>query len=245
MAFTVIGIWFAYVSSRARSQKAAIDEVTRLGGFLGFDYHFDASMRWRNDPKLPAPVWLIDLLGEDCARSVWIVNFDEGSDPTNDDLKVVERFTRLKQLTLMNRKKISDEGLRHVAGLTELEVLAISGTNVTGEGLSNLRNCTKLKGLPMNGTPLNNLGLSHVSHLKNLEWLQLSGTQITDEGLRHLSGLSNLESLELADTAVTDQGLRHLSKLTSLKKLLLRGTQTTDEGRAWLQAELPNCSIAD
>jgi len=41
----IVGVWFAYASNRARSQKRAIDEVQRLGGSLGFDYKFDADMK--------------------------------------------------------------------------------------------------------------------------------------------------------------------------------------------------------
>lgn len=242
---TLVAVWLAVTSQRARSQKLAIAEVERLGGFLGFDYQFDAGMKWRKDPQLPVPIWMVDLIGEDCARSVLIVNFDDGSDPNNDDLKVVERLDDLKELTLMNRTKITDEGLRHVAGLAELEVLAINGTNVTGDGLSYLRNCRKLKGLPMSDTPLTDAGLSHISHLQQLEWLQLNGTQITDEGLSQLSGLTNLESLQLRDTSITDRGLEHLSSLKSLKELLLRGTETTTKGRSMLQRELPKCSVTD
>ena len=242
---TLVAVWLAVVSSRARSQKRAVDEVKRLGGHLGFDYKFDANMNWRKDPKLPAPVWLIDLIGEDYARTVWIVNFDEGSDPTNDDLKVVQRFNELKQLTLMNRKQITDDGLRHLSGLTDLEVLALNGTNVGGAGLSNLRQCRKLKGLPMNNAPITDIGLSHIAHLDNLEWLQLSGTKITDDGLSHLSGLTGLESLELRDTEISDAGLKHLSTLKSLKKLLIRGTNISGAGQAALQNALPNCRIAN
>jgi len=99
-------------------------------------------MNWRKDPKLPAPVWLIDFIGQDYARSVTIVNFDEGSDPSNDDLIVVEGFSDLKQLTLMNRKKITDDCLDHFNELSNLEVLALNGTNVQGEGLRHLSNST-------------------------------------------------------------------------------------------------------
>ncbi len=242
---TLVGVWLAFTSHRARSQKLAIAEVERLGGFLGFDYQFDAGMTWRKDPQLPVPVWMVDLVGEDYARSVLIVNFDDGSDPTNADLKVVERFDDLQQLTLMNRKRITDEGLRHLAGLTELEVLAINGTNVTGAGLSYLRDCSKLEGLAMSNTPLTDVGLAHISSLKQLEWLQLNGTQVTDEGLLHLSGLTNLESLQLRDTAITDRGLKNLAGLQSLKKVLLGGTQTTADGRSLLKREVPKCTVSD
>ncbi len=134
LVVTALCVWLTVVSNRARSQKRAVDRVQQLGGRVAFDYQFDANMNWRNDPRLPAPVWLIDLIGEDYVRSVAIVNFDEGSDPTNDDLIAVAGFSDLKQLTLANRKRISDDGLRYISGLSKLEVLALNGANVQGEG---------------------------------------------------------------------------------------------------------------
>ena len=171
LVITVFGIWIAVLSNRARSQKKAVSRVEELGGQLAFDYQFDENQKWRTDPKLPAPVWLIDLVGEDYARSVEIVNFDVGSDPTNEDLAAVERFSKLRQLSLTDRKKISDEGLQHVAGMHNLEVLALQGTSVKGEGLRHLHQCQSITGLTLDRTPLTDEGLKHIAALPNLTWL--------------------------------------------------------------------------
>ena len=243
LVVTLSAIWLAVSSNRARSQKKAVNQVEQLGGQLAFDYQFDANMNWKRDPKLPAPVWLIDLVGEDYARTVNIVNFDVGSDPTNDDLAIVERFSDLKQLSLANRTKISDDGLRHLAGMYDLEVLVLSGTNVEGEGLRHLRHCQSITGLTLDRTPLTDEGLKHVARLANLQWLHLSGTHITDQGLLHLASLGKLEYLELRGTAVTDEGLKHLFELKSLKHVDLGGTKVTSAGRKLLRAKLPNCTF--
>jgi hypothetical protein len=239
---TAICVWLAVVSNRARSQKRAVDRVQELGGGVAFDYQFDGNMDWRKDPQLPAPAWLIDLIGEDFARSVVIVNLAEGSDPTDDDLSVVERLTDLKQLSLVNRKRITDDGLCHLTRLSELEVLALNGTNVRGQGLQHIVHMQNLTGLTLDNTPLTDDGLQYIAQLANLEWLFLSNTQITDEGLRHIAILPRLENLQIRGTAITDEGIKHLSGMTSLKLILL-GDNVSQEGRSWLQSQLPKCKV--
>ena len=68
-----------------------------------------------------------------------------GRDPTDDDLRVLEDLTDVQQLTLSNRKKITDAGLAHLAGLKHLNVLVLDGTSVTGPGLHYLRACSSWK----------------------------------------------------------------------------------------------------
>lgn len=235
-------VWLGLASSRTRSQKRAVDRVHELGGRVAFDYQLDANMKWRKDPKLPAPVWLIDLIGEDYVRRPSIVNFDDGSDPTNDDLSVVERFTDLKQLTLMNKKRITDDGLHHLLTLSKLEVLALNGTNVRGPGLKHIIHMQNLTGLTLDNTPITDVGLKYVGELRTLEWLNLNRTQITDDGLRHIAALPHLESLQLRGTTITDEGVKQLASMTSLKRVLL-GDAISTEGRAWLKAQLPNCAM--
>lgn len=239
---TAACVWLAVVSHNARSQKKAVDRVEELGGHIAYDDQFDANMNWKKDPKLPAPVWLIDLIGEDYARSVTIVNFDDGSDPTNDELAVVEGLSSLKQLTLMNRKLITDDGLLHVTRLSNLEVLALNGTNVRGKGLRHIANLRNLTGLTLDNTPLTDDGLKYIGQLPKLEWLHLSNTQITDDGLRNIASLRRLEDLQIRGTSITDDGIKHLSDITSLKRVLL-SDNVSKEGRSWLQAQLPKCKV--
>lgn len=242
LAITATCVWLAFVSNRARSQKKAVDRTLKLGGGVAFDYQLDANMQWRTNPTLPAPAWLIDLVGEDCARSVAIVNFDEGSDPTDEELSVVERFTELKQLTLMNRKKITDDGLRHLTKLGELEVLALNGTNVRDKGFQYIVHMQNLTGLTLDDAPVTDEALKYIGRLTNLKWLHLNNTQITDVGLQHLTELRMLEDLQLRDTSVTDEGIKHLSRMTSLKQILL-GDGVSRKGRTSLQVQLPKCRV--
>ena len=43
--------------------------------------------------------------------------------------------------------KITDDGLKHIAAMTELEVLTLSEVKITDAGLEHLRNLKKLKAI--------------------------------------------------------------------------------------------------
>ena len=108
--------------------------------------------------------------------------------------KGVAHFQELKNLRfldLRNEKftatepkapRITDAGLRHLAGLTKLEYLNLQGQHITDEGLK------------------------HLSGMTNLQSLALSFSGITDEGMKHLEGLQKLRSLHLYGTGVTPEG---------------------------------------
>ena len=115
--------------------------------------------------------------------------------------------------------KISDAGLVHLAGLTDLQQL--------GLGL----------------TTIGDAGLVHVAGLTNLHVLVLASTKISDHGLVHLAGLASLQELYLSNTQITDAGLAHFKHLTKLQKLRVDGTRITESGAAELQQALPNCLI--
>jgi hypothetical protein len=240
---TLYCVWLAVVTLQARKQQRAVKRIQELHGAVAFAFELDAQGNWKQNPQPFVPAWIRNALGEDYFRRVAIVNFDEGSDPTDDDLRVLEGLTDVQQLTLSNRKKITDAGLAHVAGLKHLNVLVLDGTSVTGPGLRHLRGLEPLEGLTFASTPLADEGLEHLAVLPNLRWLQLNDTKITDEGLRRLAGLQSLEDVQLVNTNVTDAGLKHLESLHRLKQILLRGTKTTPEGRAALQKALPSCRV--
>ena len=92
---------------------------------------------------------------------------------------------RIKDLA---RTQITDAGLEHLKGLTQLQALFLDSTQITDAGLVYLKGLTKL------------------------EFLRLQFTQITDAGLVHLKGLTGLQTLELSNTKVTDAGVAELQK---------------------------------
>ena len=114
---------------------------------------------------------------------------------------------------------ITDAGLVHLAGLTNLQFLFLEGTRVT------------------------DAGLVHLSELSNLQEIFLSKTKISDAGLVHLTEMSSLQNLGLQRTRITDAGLPHLKKMTHLQELWINNTKITDRGVAELRESLPNCRI--
>jgi hypothetical protein len=242
---TLYCIWLTIITLRAHEQHRAVKRIQELHGAVAFAFELNADGSWRENPHPFVPAWIRNTLGEDYFRRIAIINFDEGSDPTNDDLRVLENLAEVQQLTLDNRKKITDAGLNHLAGLKRLNVLVLNGTRITGPGLRHLQGLQRLEGLAFSSTPLGDDGLQHLAALTNLKWLHLSDTHVTDEGLRRLAGINSLEDIQLVNTGVTDAGLKHLESLQNLKRILLRGTKTTHEGRAALRKALPNCQVPD
>jgi hypothetical protein len=219
--------------------------VQKLGGRIGFDFQFDARWKAKQIQQPTTPPWIRRAIGDDYFRRVVVVNFDEGSNPTDHDLTVLHDLPDLKQLTLMNRTGITDDGLRNLSGLRHLEVLALSGTKTEGAGLGHIRYPRRIEGLALDDASVTDEQLVHVENMLNLKWLTLNNTRITDKGLIHLASLKSLADLQICGTAVTDDGLMHIKMLPSLKRVLLDKTQTTASGRATLRKALPNCKVDD
>jgi hypothetical protein len=91
---------------------------------------------------------------------------------TNAGLQELPRWANLKSLVLC-RTKITDEGLKGLAGLRALESLDLSYTDCTGAGLAVLPN------------------------RKSLSRLEMIGAKVTDEGLRALTGMTSLDYVGL------------------------------------------------
>lgn len=242
---TISSVGLAMLAKLTQSQRHAVARVQQLGADLSYRFKYVEDVQWKQASQPPLQRWFTNLLGPEYNRTVSTVSFDDGSNPNDLDLAVLSHFRDLKQLTLMNRKRITDDGLVHLQPLRHLELLALNGTQITGPGLTHVVQNNRLRGLAMNDTPLEDEGLKHIGKLQSLEWLQLSRTNVTDTGLAYLRRLNNLRALELRGTAISDQGLEHLAVLSGLRKLRLYATQTTRQGRLRLQRRLPDCILAD
>ena len=86
------------------------------------------------------------------------------------------------------RTKVSDAGLKALAGMKNLAELHLENTGVT------------------------DAGLDAVAGLTSLEYLNLYGTKVTDAGVKKLSKLAKLKALYLWQTAVTKDGATALRK---------------------------------
>ncbi|GIS60343.1 MAG: hypothetical protein CM1200mP2_25680 [Planctomycetaceae bacterium] len=93
---------------------------------------------------------------------------------------------------------MTDDGLRAIAGLKQLESLNLVGASITDDGLDHLAQLESLTELAISGEAITDAGLEKiVSGCQRLVRLELAGTRISDSGLATLKNLPSLESLNL------------------------------------------------
>ena len=108
------------------------------------------------------------------------------------------------------------EEFSHLAGLTRLETLEYSGV-ITDEGVKHLAGLTAMTYLALRNADLTDLGLKAFSGMKSLDFLVIGG-RITDNGLQNLQALKSLRFLSLDTRLVSFEGVRALkSRLPSLQ----------------------------
>jgi hypothetical protein len=240
---TLLCIWLGVVSSQARRQQRAVTRFRALGGQLGFDYQRNSNNNsWRPTGQI-VPAWIRGRIGEDYFRNLVLVYLNESSDAENDDLKLLQNLPALEVIELCGVKRITDDGLVHLAGLNGLKVLSLSRANMEGSGLRHIRSLHNLVRLSIDNVSLIDEDLEHLQDMPSLTMLSVANTHITDQGLQKLSKLHSLVVLDVADTKITDAGLKYLETLTCLQGLRLNGTHTTAAGRTALKKLLPNCQV--
>jgi len=233
--------WLGFKVREARRQQAAVAAIRKSGGFVAYDYQFDARDGDIPNAIPPGPAWLRSLLGRDFFGNVRTV-FLLGEQIADADVERLKEFTALKSLSL-HGTRVTDSGLENLAGLTQLTELMLDGTQISDAGLERLRVLTKLDTLLLDGTQVAGPGLERLQGAAHLRFMCLSDTRVTDAGLQHLKGLTQLEFLYLDGTQITDAGLENLNGLSQLEHLWVDRTQVTEAGVAKLQKSLPTCVI--
>ena len=79
---------------------------------------------------------------------------------TDAELAHLKGMTQLEWLSLP--EKISDEGMRHLAELVNLESLYLTKTGITDEGLKHLHKMTKLQEVRLNETKVTDMGVENL-----------------------------------------------------------------------------------
>ena len=83
----------------------------------------------------------------------------QGNHFTNKGLEFLQESTQLKELTLgLGTNEITDDGLRFVSALTNLEILGLQHSKITDAGLQHLRTLKNLKQLWVGGTEVTTAG---------------------------------------------------------------------------------------
>jgi hypothetical protein len=119
-----------------------------------------------------------------------------GNQIKNESLAYLNYIPRLKRLTIMCALDMTDEGLVHLANLTELEYLWFGYAPITDQGMKHLTKLSKLRELHLgiftrskDGSPeqgFQDAGLVYLKELKSLRKLTYRNTKLTDEAVDDL-----------------------------------------------------------
>jgi internalin A len=156
-------------------------------------------------------------------------------------------------------KGVTDEAVKELAGLKELQSLSLEYTDVTTVCVNELTGMKGLKRLNLGHSKARPEGLQELATLKGLRALnfwhnglrdadvkvlvralpELQGLDIsaspggvTDACMKELAGLKRLQSLSIRYTSLTDAGLKELAGLKALRALSIGGpgSKLTDAG---------------
>ena len=126
------------------------------------------------------------------------------------------RVAGVTALDLGGSHTLTDEGLRHLAHLPQLEHLDVSGTGITDRGLDILRELPALRTISLAGTRVTDAGVMQLAHCEQLESVSLQGTKTGDGAIRALAGKHNLRWFA-SGNLVSDAGIPMLHDIPVLK----------------------------
>ena len=197
-------------------------------------------------------------------EAVWLPQ----TEVTDKAVRMLRRLEWLKEVDL-SYTNITDDGLSELAGLQQLESLAIvNDLQITGRGLSHLSQLRSLRRFDCRATGIRGADLGSLSQMATLEQLEcmqlkisdddlaaanlpkslkvlsLAKTGISDAGVAAVCQLSRLRELSLDyNSRITDASVPELSSLRELRVLSIDGTSISAQGREQLRKNLPSCNV--
>jgi hypothetical protein len=235
----IIGSGLGWVIHRASVQRDAVAAIRRAGGLAHYDWELHYG---RYDPKHvlwqvsiveparrpPWPPWIVALLGIDALTEVKMAHIGR----TNPDgvMTSVGELRSLEELTFDEDSPLTDAGMVHLRGLTELKVLMLPKGKITGEALANLEGLTRLRSLSIPRISLESADLSPLRRLTELEDLIMAGSRGARCDLGPIRDLEQLQILSLTGIVIKD--LEPIQQLPHLLSLNLVDSELDDAGLA-------------
>jgi len=217
--------WFMTKLREARKIRETAAAIRKAEGWV--EYYFSLGDELGAVPcdGPPGPAWLRDLVGVE-----FLAEITEAGQRMHTGIRVTDDL-------------IDDEEMALLGSCAEIKALHLGGSDITNDGLKHIVGMTKLEYLTLHYTQITDEGLEHLRGLSKLSRLNLSDTSVGDRGIKHIEGLENLRELWLDNTRLTDDGLKHLEGLRNLHTLSLPHDECTQAGVEKLQRALPDCEI--
>lgn len=228
IATTAFTVWFGLQLNFARQQRAAVNRIREVGGFVYYDFQVDESGKEDLKAVPWEPTWLLNVIGVDFFHGVKRVNLVYGKDPKTGGRVEVSRN--------------SDKYIREVANFRRLEWLLMAEGQATDEAMRYVAQLPNLKRLYMwDASELTDAGVEKLSGLRKLEYVHISNSRITDQSVKYLGDCRRMEGLSMQGNRFSNDCLLYASHMPSLKQLVIgRGEITIDDAGLEYLKELPN-----
>ena len=166
-----------------------------------------------------------------------------GQDNADPLVQELWRFRSLKMLRIQS-SFVSDESLRVLAGMKDLQELDLNWTSVSDAGIAHLTKLPNLKSImfiklnpPFNKaychpSQLTDKTIEHLAKIPSLEKIIFWGSELGDADFAKLKSCENLKELWLIDSGLNNQTISGLRELKSLKYLDLSDNEIDDQAFA-------------
>jgi serine/threonine-protein kinase len=135
---------------------------------------------------------------------------------------------RVSKIVLTKNDRVTDQGLAHLAGLTNLAYLDLELCPITDAGLLSLAELTNLTHLNLgNIKGITDAGISHLAKLNRLSYFAVTGGLTTNAVALWIAKNKGLTTLRLPSGNFTDDGLAQLTGLTELVSIAYTGPRKT------------------
>jgi hypothetical protein len=163
---------------------------------------------------------------------------------TADDYKMIAR-SKTAQVLDLRFAKTTDDGLKTVSAIPQLEGIIVGGDDVTDAGVKALAGSRSLDNVSLFTKKVTDAGVKALAALPNLRALYLGFMTLDGSAFEAFAGSKTLQSvtLEYVD-GFTDEGAKNLAKLPNLNELKIGGgfgerKLTTAGIRAIVDAHVP------
>lgn len=185
IATSLIALWISIKAHKAERVRRAMKDISQSEGIIINEHEWDGK---KYDPNAahPIPEVIRETLGDE-----WVVSplalVLHSRKIKDEDLRSLLQFESLEALDLCDTN-ISDEALKYVVQLPNLETLKISyNPRITDRGLAIILEAPSLEYLAMLKTSVTERGLLSLKNLASLKWLILSKGEFKQEVVDQLS----------------------------------------------------------
>jgi hypothetical protein len=137
-----------------------------------------------------------------------------------DDYNMIAKSKTVQVLDLRQVNN-TDDGLKTIAGIAQLQGVVVRGEEVTDAGVKELTRCKNLDNIVLvSAEKVTDAGIKELAALPKLQVLYLMVMKLDGSAFEAFAGSKTLESLTLDMVdGFTNNGAKHLAKLPNLKEL--------------------------